>query len=771
MAKLQDHFRDLRPQDVRFEDIQGEHNFSNKKFYTIVNYIIFLIGLILQFGILVSDVYTLIQIYSLGTWDDTHDIAYVPILVYKIVFTVCIGISFLWLIISIGIGIKIFKTDSIVKAYFDDMAKSFHSLKRYEKFCIFNSISSKNFFDWSALLVYQTFHYYFYIWLLADTPRQLLNGATIAYTISNSFHSSNVIKIISDIAATDRTAAILLSLMTFSFVLWVIFAFKNVCCLIAIISIVPKIKKRANLTFSEYCYKLVSDSVMEMYDTKEKDRKLEMKSKVKIPSIAKDNSNISNFSSTSPDDNIEDSYNNILFANNKSSTNLLSGSYNSSYKDKSSSIELTRELTDSTSANPFEPIRPHENIYANSRYGYSNTNLSKNPSESNFHNIKGNNGNNNNNNHMNNNGNLFVDEISANPFIPRNLQNIVSDSDAASQDTNPFGDRNREDSLPSTDINTGNEYYENKNESYPNLNEYGYDENDPSIQKPMASYTIHSNRSLTNTSTDLLSQQNTQNTGNDSTVNPFNQPSENKYISNKPSVSSMRTYPDNISSDRYNNIPNPSISAKKSMSSLPNRFYDTEISSTNMKNTGDTDGYYPTDTQQNEIPIPTAREYIPASMNDSSKSQNKSIYPSKSLSDLQNSTQHSTDSNVRSKRRLPRSKTEGANQVDPRQYQKQPYNQQNDIIPRRARTDQSIQKQTQYNSQPNKTFTESSFINSVPQTTEKIKQHKTGKSNKVKSKISDKNLDNQSNSSAPVNLEEYDDIRHSGIYNSRGIGL
>ncbi|GMG00274.1 hypothetical protein B5S30_g835 [[Candida] boidinii] len=755
MAKLQDHYRDLKPQEVRFEDIQGEHNYSNKKFLTIVSYIIFLIGLLFQVGILVSDVYTLIQIYSLGNWDSTHAIAYVPILVYKLVFTICIGISFLWLIISLGIGIRIFKTDSIVKAYFDDMAKTFHSLRNYEKFCIFNSISTKNFFDWSALLTYQTFHYYFYIWLFADTPRQLLNGATIAYTVSNSFNSSNVIKIISDIAATDSTAAVLLSLMTFSFVLWVVFTFKNICCLIAIFSIVPKIKKREKMGFSEYCHKLVSDSVMEMYETKEKDRKIEMKSKVKLPSIAKDNSSAYNFSSTSAEDDFEDSYNNKLFGNNKSSSNLLSSSYNSFNKDKSSSVELTRELTDSTSMNPFDPIRPHENIYANSRYGYSNTNLSKNASESNINN---NNNNNNNNaksniNRNNDTVNSLVDEISANPFIPHNLQNIVADSDSASQNTDPFGDRQTEGSLPNNDLNTGNDYYKTINESYPNLIEYGYDETDSSIRKPMASYTIHSNRSLTNTSTDLLSQQSTQKTGSSSTLNSLVQSSQNKYISNKPSISSMKTYPNNIPSDRFNNIATPSISAKKSVSSLPNRVYGTETSSTSA-NTGYT----------NEIPMPTAREYDPANMSDPFAGKNKSVAPSKSLSNLQNLTQVSTDSNSRYNRRLPRSKTEGANQTDSLQYQRQYYNQKTDMVSKRSGTDQSTEQRAQY-SQTANTSTESPFINSVSNTG-KIKQHKTGESNKIKSKT----VDSQLKPSDPTNLDEYDDIRHSGIYNSRGIG-
>ncbi|GME76813.1 unnamed protein product [[Candida] boidinii] len=86
------------------------------------------------------------------------------------------------------------------------------------------------------------------------------------------------------------------------------------------------------------------------------------------------------------------------------------------------------------------------------------------------------------------------------------------------------------------------------------------------------------------------------------------------------------------------------------------------------------------------------------------------------------------------------------------------------MVSKRSGTDQSTEQRAQY-SQTANTSTESPFINSVSNTG-KIKQHKTGESNKIKSKT----VDSQLKPSDPTNLDEYDDIRHSGIYNSRGIG-
>lgn len=249
-----------------------------------------LIATVLRFLFLASDIYTLVQIYALKNWDNYHAISYVPILVYRIVFTVCIGLYMVFLIFSIGTGIHIYRNHYIISSYLHSVAREINSISSYEHFCIYEQITTKSLHDWMALVLYQSLHYDFYLWLFSDTPRQVLNGATVAYTISNSFKSSNIGNIIRDIANTNKREAVLISFMTFSFTVWVLFSIKYVLLLLSAPCVIPTIKRRTGMSFSKGCKQIVADSVMAMYEKAEKKKRMSMRRKRKIPSVIKDDS-------------------------------------------------------------------------------------------------------------------------------------------------------------------------------------------------------------------------------------------------------------------------------------------------------------------------------------------------------------------------------------------------------------------------------------------------------------------------------------------------
>lgn len=290
MTILQDQLGGKDPTQVTFADITGEHRYKRCGFWLVMDYFVMLITIVLRICFLGSDIYTLIAIYALNNWDEYHSMSYVPILVYRIVFTVCIGLSMIFLLFGLITGIRIFNQGYVIKSYVHTLARELNSLQSFERFCIYEDIDTKCALDWFALTIYKSLHYSIFMWLFADTPRQMLNGATIANSISNSFTSSNVIAIIRNIGQTNKKEAVLLSFMTFSFVVWLCFTAKYILIILSSICVVPMIKNRSGMSFSKTCKSLVAQSVMEMYEKEEKKKRKSMMRKRRYPSIIKDNS-------------------------------------------------------------------------------------------------------------------------------------------------------------------------------------------------------------------------------------------------------------------------------------------------------------------------------------------------------------------------------------------------------------------------------------------------------------------------------------------------
>lgn len=273
------------PKQITFNNITGEHNYRKCSVLNALSYMFLLISIILQFLFLASDVFTLVQIYALKNWDDFHTITYIPILAYKIVFTTCIGISFLYFIFTWILGFIIQRRNRVVPSYLHTGARQIDSIKNYERFCIYEEISTKNFNKWFALSIYSAYHYEIINWLLADSPRQILNGATIAFSVSNKFTSVDIGGIISAIAKNDKEEAVLLSFMFFSFVIWLCFTFKNLIIILSSVCFIPVTKKKNQKKFNKYCADLVAESVSDLYSKKAEIKEEELSKRRKVPSF------------------------------------------------------------------------------------------------------------------------------------------------------------------------------------------------------------------------------------------------------------------------------------------------------------------------------------------------------------------------------------------------------------------------------------------------------------------------------------------------------
>lgn len=280
---------------ITFDNITGEYNYRKCSFFNFLSYLSLLVSIFLQFLFLASDIYTLIQIYALNDWEEFHVITYIPVLTYRITFTVCIGISFIYLIVTWVLGFFIQRRNRVVPSYLHTGARQIDSLKSYERFCIYEEVQSKKVHDWICLSIYTGYHYELINWLLADSPRQILNGVTIAYSVSNKFTSGELGMILSDIAKTNKKEAVLLSFMFFSFVVWLCFTFKNFIIILSSICIIPNIKRKKKTKFNKYCADLVAARVYKLYNSKAKMNEEELSKRRKVPSFIK-NTNVEDFS-------------------------------------------------------------------------------------------------------------------------------------------------------------------------------------------------------------------------------------------------------------------------------------------------------------------------------------------------------------------------------------------------------------------------------------------------------------------------------------------
>lgn len=274
---------ETKPDQILFRHILGEYNYKRYTLFSFLSYIALCLGLIFQALFLASDIYTLIQIFALKNWDSFHTITYIPVIVYKVVFTTCIGISFLFQIFTWLRGIMFYKADRVVKSYLNNGARIIDSLRDYERFCIYQEISTHSFQDWLCLKVYQCYHYDIFNWLLADTPRQSLNGATIAYLVSNKFTDGNIGATLSYIGQHNQEEAVLLGFMFFSFVIWLCFTFQNVVIVLSSICVISSAKRRSGQTFTEYIHSIVAESVSIMYERKANAH--EMRQKRRMPTV------------------------------------------------------------------------------------------------------------------------------------------------------------------------------------------------------------------------------------------------------------------------------------------------------------------------------------------------------------------------------------------------------------------------------------------------------------------------------------------------------
>ncbi|ODV96693.1 hypothetical protein PACTADRAFT_30756, partial [Pachysolen tannophilus NRRL Y-2460] len=224
--------------------------FTNHKFSTVINYILFLFFLILKIAFIGSDIYTAIKLIVFDKW--SSDIT--PFISYDIcrwIFIGCILLSVLLIVWNFIYGLKVYYTRNISLTYINPIARNIYCLRSYKYFCVYNEITSDNFF--SGLVFFTYFKLRNCLGLICcDSPRQIINLITIIKILK---FDSSMVSVIKNIAATNKTEAIILSLMTFSFIIWFIFFIEFVYAILFFLPIYYRVvyKLKFKYGLKQYC--------------------------------------------------------------------------------------------------------------------------------------------------------------------------------------------------------------------------------------------------------------------------------------------------------------------------------------------------------------------------------------------------------------------------------------------------------------------------------------------------------------------------------------
>ncbi|EHS63835.1 uncharacterized protein PGTG_21874 [Puccinia graminis f. sp. tritici CRL 75-36-700-3] len=171
-----------------------------------------------------SDIYTMVLLLASNHWAGSilessagRSAMNVPFKVGKWIFFGCIIFSFLLLFWEAKKSRAIIKSRDISYAFTNVMANNYYSMKSYDHFCFFSQINnSKKKKDDFAFFVFFTFKGWKRL-LLADAPRQVINGITL-YSFARSVNFTTDIS--KWYEGSFAKASVLLS-MAFTVTIWV----------------------------------------------------------------------------------------------------------------------------------------------------------------------------------------------------------------------------------------------------------------------------------------------------------------------------------------------------------------------------------------------------------------------------------------------------------------------------------------------------------------------------------------------------------------------
>ncbi|KAH9813398.1 hypothetical protein DFH28DRAFT_1060679 [Melampsora americana] len=252
-------------------DFVDVREFHNSGFMSYFQYCFLYVLVIKSVLVYCSDVYTMVLLLASNHWAGSilenssgSSAMNVPFSIGKWIFFGCIIFSFLLLVWEAKKSRAIIRSRDISYAFTNVMANNYYSMKSYDHFCFFSQINnSKKKKDDFAFFVFFTFKGWKRL-LLADAPRQVINGLTL-YSFARSVgFTTDIHKWYDDSFAK---ASVLVS-MIFTVTIWV---GSFILLLIAAFMYVPLLCYiQGNL--KEYCCHKVDKRIAELMKRKNRKR-------------------------------------------------------------------------------------------------------------------------------------------------------------------------------------------------------------------------------------------------------------------------------------------------------------------------------------------------------------------------------------------------------------------------------------------------------------------------------------------------------------------
>ncbi|KAM0750459.1 hypothetical protein T439DRAFT_277175, partial [Meredithblackwellia eburnea MCA 4105] len=233
--------------------------------------------IIKSFGVYIADIYTGISLLASNHWSGSilqseaakasnkkATAINVPFSIGKWIFFGCIILSFLLFLWEARKARAIVRSRDISYAFTNVLAQNWYAMRSYDHFCFFSQIdNSKKKKDVLSFFVFFTFKSWKRL-LLADAPRQVINGLTL-YSFGASVDWTTDVSVYID----DSVArAVVIFTMLFSVIVWVGSA---LLLLIAAIIYVPLLcYVQGNL--KEYCCHKVDKRIDELMKRKTRKR-------------------------------------------------------------------------------------------------------------------------------------------------------------------------------------------------------------------------------------------------------------------------------------------------------------------------------------------------------------------------------------------------------------------------------------------------------------------------------------------------------------------
>jgi len=213
-------------QDHKF-DFVDTRDFHTKSFGVRVQYMWIYVLVLKSFLVYLSDIYTAVTMLSSKTWTNTiytrcppQECPTISFEIGKWIFVGCIIFSFLLLAYEAQKAKKIIASRDISYSFTNIMANNYYSLRSYDHFCFFSQIenSTKKKDDF-AFFIFFTFKEWKRV-LLADGPRQAINGLTLySFWVANG--RGNPFNKISTYYDGNYVTAILLVTMIFTCLIFI----------------------------------------------------------------------------------------------------------------------------------------------------------------------------------------------------------------------------------------------------------------------------------------------------------------------------------------------------------------------------------------------------------------------------------------------------------------------------------------------------------------------------------------------------------------------